>query len=127
MQIRDGQILPIYQPVVFCKPEHVRTIKEWGRQVREVLDLVFTQKTFQFNLDSGSAVKRMSPGGAVAVIGWKNTLRCDPQCFHENGWGLSCQSVSCSRTQGKHAGTGSNFTLCNELGEGCKAQKFEDV
>lgn len=59
------------------KPALVPTVRGWGRQVGEVLDLVVSQKSLQFNLDSDSAVKLMSPGRAMAELGWKDTPRCD--------------------------------------------------
>lgn len=46
-----------------------------GKTVRDEPELVFSQETFPFGLDSGSAVKRVLPGGTMKVSGWRNSPR----------------------------------------------------
>lgn len=50
---------------------HVHT-ENRGRQVREGLHLAFSQKTFKFSSDLGSAVKHVLRYREVTVLGWKN-------------------------------------------------------
>lgn len=99
MQIFLGQYPPCLQTSYFQTSQYMYTLSEnRGRQVREVLNLAFSQNTFKFNLDLGSAVKCVPPCRAVTVLDWKNIMMCNSchsQCFHENrlGWSASSHNV----------------------------------